>query len=91
MVLDDPALIGQTREVWLLADDEVDQFAKGAVDRDAGRERTGGSTTSSSACSTSSRPRAGSRLRFNRIFFTHGDSREPELAGICGALWARPT
>ena len=34
-----PSLIGQTREVWLVADDEVDQYAKGAVDRDAGRSR----------------------------------------------------
>jgi phosphate transport system permease protein len=25
--------------------------------------------------------------RFNRIFFTSGDSREPELAGVYGALW----
>ena len=35
MVLDDPSLIGQTREVWVVADDEVDQYAKGAIDRDA--------------------------------------------------------
>ena len=35
MVQADPSLIGQTKEVWLVADDEVDQFAKGAIDRDA--------------------------------------------------------
>ena len=86
MVQADPSLIGQTKEVWLVADDEVDQFAKGAIDRDAGRGRP-----------PAERPGAGlprqaqgdGRLetRFNRIFFTTGDSREPELAGIYGALW----
>ncbi len=34
MVLDDPGLIGTTQSVWLLADDDVDQFWKGNVDRD---------------------------------------------------------
>jgi phosphate transport system permease protein len=30
-VLADPALIGQTQELWLLADDEIDTFVKGHV------------------------------------------------------------
>ena len=34
MVLDDPPLIGTVQPVWLLADDDVDQFWKGFVDRD---------------------------------------------------------
>ncbi|MEJ2309056.1 MAG: DUF3333 domain-containing protein [Gammaproteobacteria bacterium] len=29
MVIEDPALIGQTREIWLLADDEIDVYLKG--------------------------------------------------------------
>ena len=37
LVQADPSLIGQTKEVWLVADDEVDQFVKGYVDRDRPR------------------------------------------------------
>ena len=33
MVLADPALIGKTKELWLLADDEIDTLAKGHVTR----------------------------------------------------------
>ena len=35
MVLADPSLIGQTRTVWITADDEVDMLVKGHFDRDA--------------------------------------------------------
>ncbi len=34
IVLKDPAIIGQTREVWLLASDNVDAFLKGSIERD---------------------------------------------------------
>jgi phosphate transport system permease protein len=86
MVLADPSLIGQTKEVWLVADDEVDQYAKGTADRDlAEADRRLGDQ----ALGFLDKLRADGRLqtRFNRIFFTTGDSREPELAGIYGALW----
>jgi phosphate transport system permease protein len=86
MVQADPSLIGQTKEVWLVADDEVDQYAKGSVDRDLveADRRLG-----DQALGFLDKLKADGRLetRFNRIFFTTGDSREPELAGIYGALW----
>ena len=53
MVLADPSLIGQTKEVWLVADDEVDQFVKGAVDRDRAEADRRHQRPGSSACSTS--------------------------------------
>ena len=86
MVMADPSLIGQSREVWLVADDEVDQFVKGAVDRnlpEADRR------LNDQALGFLDKLQAEGRIesRFNRIFFTTGDSREPELAGIYGALW----
>ena len=86
MVLDDPTLIGQTREVWVVADDDVDQFAKGAVDRDLPEADR---RIDDKALGLLDQLQADGRLetRFNRIFFTSGDSREPELAGIYGALW----
>jgi phosphate transport system permease protein len=86
MVQDDPALIGQTREVWLMADDEVDQFAKGRVDRNrAEADRR----LSDRTLAFLDRLQGEGRLesRFNWPFFISGDSREPELAGIYGALW----
>jgi phosphate transport system permease protein len=84
MVLADPGLLGRTRDLWLPADDEVDLYVKGDV------------ATGDSAEEQRLSPRqvgwiAGlaeaGRLeqRFNATFFTGGDSREPELAGIWGA------
>lgn len=85
MVLDDPSLVGQTREVWLLTDDEVDQFWKGFVDRAAPEsERRVNDRTVAWLDQLASEHRL--ELRLNRMFFTAGDSREPELAGIRGAL-----
>jgi phosphate transport system permease protein len=86
MVLADPSLVGQTKEVWLVADDEVDQFVKGAVNRDlAEADRR----INDQELALLDKLKADGRLeqRFNRMFFTTGDSREPELAGIYGALW----
>ncbi len=85
MVLADPGLIGTTRPVWLLADDLVDMFAKGRVDRDLPEsdrqldDRTLGWLDALAATGQLEK-------RFNTGFFTNGDSREPELAGIAGAL-----
>jgi len=86
MVLADPSLVGQTKEVWLVANDEVDQFVKCAVNRDlAEADRR----ISDQELALLDKLKADGRLeqRFNRMFFTTGDSREPELAGIYGALW----
>ncbi len=85
MVLADPALLGQTRELWLPADDEVDLFVKGDVPAsDAEREEQ---RLSEQQIGWIARLESAGRLeqRFNTTFFTGGDSREPELAGIWGA------
>ncbi|MDX6750850.1 phosphate ABC transporter permease PstA [Geminicoccaceae bacterium 1502E] len=85
MVLDDPSLIGTTQPVWLLADDEVDQFHKGFVDLDAAEaDRRLDDTTVGWLQRLAGEDRL--EARFNDIFFLTGDSREPELAGIRGAL-----
>ena len=86
MVQADPALIGQTREVWLIADDEVDQFVKGFVGRDRAQADR---RLSDQAIGMLDQLQADGRLRtqWNTQFLTSGDSREPELAGIYGALW----
>jgi phosphate transport system permease protein len=85
MVQGDPSLIGTTREVWLLASDDVDQFAKGYIDRDlAAADRR----VKDNEIGWIDRLEAEGRIeeQFNRWFFTNGDSREPELAGIWGAV-----
>jgi phosphate transport system permease protein len=85
MVLDNPGLIGQTVPVWLRADDDVDQFVKGFVDREAVEADR---RLSDRAVAFLDRLSAQGRLeaRWNRTFWQNGDSREPELAGIRGAL-----
>ena len=87
MLLADPTLLGQTRNVWLPADDEVNVFVKGrapAVSAGSGDE---GRRLSDRQIAWIQTLESSGKLeqRFNTIFFTAGDSREPELAGIWGA------
>ena len=84
-VLDDPSLVGTTRDVWIVASDEVDQFMKGAIARDA---PPAARPLKDGAIAAIDRLEADGRIeqRFNTLLFTQGDSREPELAGIWGAV-----
>ena len=84
MVLTNPEVIGQTLPVWLPADDDVDMLMKGHVDRQAGEgERR--LKDKQLAWIDQLFANGGIEKRFNTTFFTAGDSREPELAGIWGA------
>jgi len=85
MVLQDTTLIGQTRSLWLPADDDVDMMIKGHTDR---RLPEGERRLRDVQLAWIDHLAADARLekRFNTAFFTAGDSREPELAGIRGAL-----
>ncbi|HEV8391021.1 MAG TPA: phosphate ABC transporter permease PstA [Dongiaceae bacterium] len=85
MVLDDPALVGTTQRVEVLAADDIDMLAKGRVDR---------------AVPEADRPIKDQQIgwfdklkqdghvvsAFNVNFFLTGDSREAEQAGVGGAL-----
>jgi phosphate transport system permease protein len=84
MVLADPSLIGTTQSVWLTADDDVDMFVKGHVDRALPE---GDRRIKDNQIAWLDQLAAEGRIekRFNTTFFTAGDSREPELAGIWGA------
>ncbi len=84
-VLDNPDLIGQTVSFWAPADDEVDMLMKGYIDRD---EPQGERRIKDNQLAWIDKLVAEGRLesRFNVAFFTNGDSRDPELAGIRGAL-----
>ncbi|MCU0833422.1 MAG: phosphate ABC transporter permease PstA [Chromatiaceae bacterium] len=85
LVMADPSLIGTTQEIWLIADDDVDQFVKGAIPRDVPElERRVKDQTVAWIDALDERGRI--EKKFNTTFFTAGASREPELAGIAGAL-----
>ena len=84
-VLADPQLLGRTRSVRLLADDDVDQLLKGRVDRSApAAERR----LNDRALVLLDRLAEEGRLAlgFSPTLLAAGDSREPELAGLRGAL-----
>jgi phosphate transport system permease protein len=85
MVLANPALVGTTQHVEVLASDDLDMLAKGRVDRtvpEADRpikdQQIGWFDTLKQDGHVVS--------TFNFNFFTTGDSREPEQAGVGGAL-----
>jgi len=83
-VLKDHALIGKTVSIWVPADDEVDMLVKGYIDRGAAEADR---RLKDDQIAWIDRLIAEGRLekRFNTAFFTSGDSRDPELAGILGA------
>jgi phosphate transport system permease protein len=85
LVLDDPYVIGRTIGLWVPADDDVDMFYKGHFRREAPEDER---RLKDKQIAWIDRLAQEGRIekRFNRTFFTAGDSREPELAGILGAV-----
>jgi phosphate transport system permease protein len=85
MVEADPSLIGQRIRISVPADDDFDMLAKGNVDR---KGAEGDRRLNDIQIGWFDRLRADGQIdrRFNVQFFTGGDSREPELAGIWGAV-----
>ncbi len=85
MVMADPTLIGTNKTLWLLADDEIDMFQKGYVDRTAPESER---RIKDFQIAWLDKLAADKRIesKFNTIFFTRGDSREPEQAGVLSAL-----
>ncbi|MGB5560739.1 MAG: phosphate ABC transporter permease PstA [Sedimenticolaceae bacterium] len=85
LVVANPDLIGTTGRVWIIADDEIDMLVKGYIDRDLPEsdrrisDRTIGWVEQLEASEDI-------RTTFNWTFLTAGDSREPEQAGIGGAV-----
>ena len=70
--------------VGLLVDDDIDMLVKGHIDRDLPEDTR---PVSDRQLGWLDQLAAEGRIekRFNSIFFTAGDSRDPELAGIRGA------
>jgi phosphate transport system permease protein len=80
----DHNLLNQSEKVWVLADDDVDTYFKSLNSADGAFV---GRTNDKQQEWIQSLIEAGQiELRFNTQFFTSGDSREPEQAGIGGAI-----
>ncbi|SFM62440.1 phosphate ABC transporter membrane protein 2, PhoT family [Ectothiorhodospira mobilis] len=71
-----PDLLGTQRMEWVLADDEVDQYLQGADS----------SLSAKHKAVVDRLTEAGrAELQFNTGFFTNGDSKLPEMAGLASA------
>jgi len=84
-VMHDPALIGTTQSLWVPADDDIDMMMKGRFDLSQ-PESERRVKDNQVAWIKQLEDEGRVEKRFNTTFFTAGDSREPELAGIKGAV-----
>lgn len=79
------AIIGQTKNIWLVADDDVDMLIKAKFDTSQGTQ-FGRLNQKQVAWVNQLKQEGKIEQKFNTTFFSAGDSREAELSGIWGAL-----
>ena len=85
MVESAPELVGTVKKVWLTASSDVDMLTKGSLPRDVPQDER--RLSDRQLGWLDSMDAAGNvRTAVNWQFFIGSDSREPELAGIGGAL-----
>jgi len=84
LVSANPNLIGTTQTIWLPASSEVDLFMKGKIDASLAEELRRLKDKDIAYIETF-KQNDQIKKTFNTAFFTNGDSREPEMAGILGA------
>ncbi|OJX79670.1 MAG: phosphate ABC transporter, permease protein PstA [Magnetospirillum sp. 64-120] len=85
MLMANPGLLGTTTSVWLTAGADVDMAMKGHVGREPGVE--GNRLTDAQLGWLADLEKRGAvSKKFNTTLFTTGDSREPEQAGLWGAV-----
>jgi len=85
LVFNDPSLIGKTVTVTVPTSDNVDQLLKGYIDRNVPEARRKVSDRQI-VWIDALKERGIIKKKFNTILFTNPDSRDPELAGIAGAV-----
>jgi phosphate transport system permease protein len=85
LIIADPSLVGTTQTLWVPAASNVDMLVKGNIDRNLNESLR---PLSDKQIGWIDILDEGGRLesRFNKALFTNGDSRDPELAGIKGAV-----
>jgi phosphate transport system permease protein len=84
-IVANPNLLGGAAKIWFIASDDVDMYMKARGDA-SGDGATGKLSTTQVAWIKELEENNSVERRFNWQFFTSGDSREPELAGILSAL-----
>ena len=82
-LLASPTLLGKTESVWVLADDDIDTYYKSWLDGNAYEARL---TDQQIQWIGELHEKGLIELKFNSNLFNRGDSREPEQAGIRGAV-----
>ncbi|MEL6734259.1 MAG: phosphate ABC transporter permease PstA [Pseudomonadota bacterium] len=85
MVLADPSVIGQTRNVWVLAKGDVDSINKGQVDLTVDESRRQVNDRQVGWMNQLSEAGA-MQQRFNTGLFVNGASSRPEMAGMGVAI-----
>ena len=85
LVSEDPELVGTTQALWVPASANIDMFVKGNIDASLDERLR---PLSDRQIGWAEELRSAGRLqtKFNMALFSNGDSREPELAGIKGAM-----
>lgn len=84
-IIANPSLIGTKQKLWVLVDDDIDTFVKGLIDASL-PESDRRIKDKQIAWVNALKKQDRIKREFNIGFLTNGDSREPEQAGILGAL-----
>jgi len=85
LLIENREILGTTQKVTFIADDDVDALIKGIIDRNS--EESGRRVKDFKLKLIETLEKNGQiKKNFNWQFFSSGDSREPELAGIKGAI-----
>ena len=77
LVKENPSYMNTTQNMWVLADDQVDQYLKGHNHKLSDKDVSLVDDLNSQGLF---------EYRFNKIFFTNGDSKIPEYAGLNSAV-----
>ena len=85
LVSQNPELLGSTQSLWVPAAANIDMLVKGNIDASLDESLR---SLSDRQIRWAEELRSAGRLKtkFNSALFSNGDSREPELAGIKGAM-----
>jgi len=87
MVIADPSIMGTTQTISMVADDDFDVYYKHSYGRDLPEDEKISRLNEDQEAIIDQMVKAGKvETKFNTIFFSKADSREPELAGIKGAI-----
>lgn len=86
LVTADPSIIGTTQSLWFPIDDSFDMLYKNDFGRTPNKGGAGLISENQLGWFDALVEQGKIESRFNKRYFTAGDSREPELAGLRGAL-----